>query len=311
MTPKSSLSALITQVLVVCVFLSATTSALVADEIRYDWGTARELSPGIRYTRYEKSDPRMIVANCLRIDLKTRGLKFRTTPRRGEWVEGKAETNRQTVRNFIRRSQMTDRKLVVAVNGDSFAPWPAPFDREDPTDVGGLAVADGEMVSRPAGTPSLVVRKSGKVTIETVTMDQDLSDIETAISGFELCLAKGEVPPSGEDLNPRTGFGLSQDAQFLYLLAIDGRQPASAGATIGDVGRLLKEFGSHMGINMDGGGSTTMAWWDASTSGEDKCKLLSSPVGSGKTYDPAKTKEPFATSERANGNNFGVYYATN
>ena len=291
--------------------VAAANLVLMADEGQYDWTSARDVSAGIRYAHYETSDPRKIVSNCLQVDLKTSGLKFRTTPRRGEWVEGKAETNRQTVRNFVRRSQMTDRKLVVAVNGDSFAPWPAPIDKEDPTDIGGLAVADGEVVSRPTGTPSLVVRKSGKVTIETLTVHDNLSDIETAVSGFGLCLANGEVLPAGDDLHPRTGFGLSQDEQFLYLLTIDGRQPASAGATIGDVGRLLKEFGSHMGINMDGGGSTTMAWWDASTSGEDKCKLLSSPVGSGKTYDPAKTKEPFATSERANGNNFGVYYATN
>lgn len=68
----------------------------------YDWKTARELYPGIRYVRAELSIPRKMVINCLQIDSYTPGLMFYTTSRRSEWVEGKAETNRQTTRNFIR-----------------------------------------------------------------------------------------------------------------------------------------------------------------------------------------------------------------
>lgn len=284
------------------------TAVLQAEENRHDWNSTRQLSPGVRYTHQERTDPRKMAVNCLQVDLNTPDLKFRATPRRGEWVDGKTETNRQTVRNFIRRSQPTDRKLVVAVNADGFSPWPAPVDREDPTDISGLAISDGVLVSRPVGSPSVVVRKSGKVFIDTLTADDDLSEIETAVSGFGLCLANGEALKSGDDLHPRTGIGLSQDERFLYLLTIDGRQPASVGATTEEVGRLLKHYGAHTGINMDGGGSTTMAWWDPSDPSDDKCKLLNSPVGSGKTYDPSKTTEPFRPSERANGNNFGIYY---
>jgi len=268
----------------------------------------RELSPGVRYTRETRNDPRQMVVNCLQVDVKTPGLRFRTTARRDEWVEGKSETNRQTVRNFIRRSQTTDRKLVVAVNGDGFSPWPAPVDREDPTDLSGLAISDGVLVSRPTGSPSVVVRKSGKVTLDTLKADDDFSEVETAVSGFAFCLLKGEPIKSGDDLHPRTGIGLSQDEHVLYLLTIDGRQPESGGATTEEVGRLLKHFGAHSGINMDGGGSTTMAWWDSSDPSDDKCKLLNSPVGSGKTFDPTKTSEPFRPSERANGNNLGIFY---
>lgn len=289
-------------------FVAVASVALQAEEDIHEWKSTQQLSLGVRYTHQERTDPRKMVVNCLQVDLRTPDLKFRTTPRRDEWVEGKAETNRQTVRNFIRRSQPTGRKLVVAVNADGFSPWPAPVEQEDPTDISGLAISDGVLVSRPVGSPSVIVRKSGKVSIDTLTADDDLMEIEAAVSGFGLCLTNGEVLKSGDDLHPRTGIGLSQDEQFLYLLTIDGRQPASIGATTEEVGRLLKHYGAHTGINMDGGGSTTMAWWDRSDPQDDKCKLLNSPVGSGKKYAPSKTAEPFRPSERANGNNFGIYY---
>jgi hypothetical protein len=99
-------------------------------------------------------------------------------------------------------------------------------------------------------------------------------------------------------LHPRTGIGVSDRGRYVYFLTIDGRQSASAGATIEDVGSWLKYFGSYTGTNLDGGGSTTMAWWDPTTSTSN---LLNHPCGSGSysSYD----------SERYNGNNIGIYYA--
>ncbi len=41
---------------------------------------------------------------------------------------------------------------------------------------------------------------------------------------------------------------------------VDGRQPGySEGATLPEMGNLLKAHGAYTGINMDGGGSSTMA----------------------------------------------------
>ena len=61
-------------------------------------------------------------------------------------------------------------------------------------------------------------------------------------------------------------------------MTIDGRQLASDGATTSEVGAWLKHFGAHTGINMDGGGSTTMAWWNPDGSGTNKSELLNFPV---------------------------------
>ena len=50
-----------------------------------------------------------------------------------------------------------------------------------------------------------------------------------------------------------------------------------------------------------------MAWWDINVKGEDKCQLLNSPVGDGDSYDSTGVV-PFAPTERATGNNLGVYF---
>jgi len=284
------------------------TVASAADEPDADWSDARELAPGVLHEVSELREPRPMRIHCLRIDSETPHLNLFTTPRRADWHEGRSETNRETVRNFIRRSRNTEHPLVAAVNADAFSPWPAPYDREDPTDLLGLAVSEGVVVSSPAGTPSFIVDSSGRMRIETLSSDADLTDIDLAVSGFALCLDQGHVLESGTDLHPRTAVGLSQDRRYLYMLTIDGRQPDSQGATVREVGQLLKDYGADTGINMDGGGSTTMAWWNPQASGEDKCELLNVPVGRGQQAEKSEPALPFSA-ERANGNNLGVYFA--
>jgi hypothetical protein len=62
-----------------------------------------------------------------------------TTPRYESWSANATETGRQTTRGFIRASQKTDKKLVVAINADHFSPWPAPWDQETLTNLGSNA----------------------------------------------------------------------------------------------------------------------------------------------------------------------------
>jgi len=305
---KSTFNASLSVTLCLLVFFELSIPTTTAEEGSYNWETAKQLYPGIRYIHTEPSSPRKMVINCVQIDSQTPRLRFYTTPCHVDWMEGKIETNRQTTRNFIRQSHQKSPKLMFAINANAFSPWPAPFQREDPTDVSGLAISTGTLVSRGDGTPSFLVDKTGKLQITTVNADTDLSDIETAVSGFSLCLVEGQAPTSGNDLHPRTGLGLSQDGRYLFLLTIDGRQPSSLGATVQDVGNLLKQFGAHTGINMDGGGSTTMAWWNHSVSGEDKCQLLNNPVGDGESHEARKATDPFVPMERATGNNLGVYF---
>ena len=269
----------------------------------YDWSGTAELYPGIKHVEISTNSPRSMVVDALQIDTTTPELTFHTTERCNPWVLGVTETLRKTTRNFIRESQATSAEVIVAMNADAWEPFNSgEWNLETQTDPLGFAVSDGIVVSHGSGAPSLIFDSNGTASMAGTWFGYELShDVRTAVSGFNFCLSDGVPIPSAGDTHPRTGTGLSQDSRYVYFMTIDGRQPASDGATIQEVGSWLKYFGAYDGINMDGGGSTTMAWWDPSAPGSDKATLLNSPRGAGGWS--------IFNSERAVGNNIGVYYA--
>ncbi len=58
--------------------------------------------------------------------------------------------------------------------------------------------------------------------------------------------------------HPRTGVGISKDSTELYLITVDGRQESSSGMSLKEFGNLMIKEGIYQGLNLDGGGSTTM-----------------------------------------------------
>jgi hypothetical protein len=82
---------------------------------------------------------------------------------------------------------------------------------------------------------------------------------------------------------------------------VDGRQLRSFGATTGELGEWLTKFGAYSGLNLDGGGSTTMVWWNTRLEGDKRAELINYPVGRGSALN-------FTYTERCSGNNLGVYY---
>jgi exopolysaccharide biosynthesis protein len=80
--------------------------------------------------------------------------------------------------------------------------------------------------------------------------------------------------------NARSALGLTADGRYLTMLTVDRTanlaQPSGwQGATDYDVGTILKGFGSSIAINVDGGGSTQLAWWNPSS---NQAELLSNPL---------------------------------
>jgi hypothetical protein len=94
----------------------------------------------------------------------------------------------------------------------------------------------------------------------------------------------------------------------VYWLVIDGRRHASVGATGQEVGEWLLHFGAYNGLNMDGGGSSTMVLWDEKAK-KDKAILVNNPVGSGVDWlelPGLVEKLTYGPTERKVGNNLGV-----
>ncbi len=57
--------------------------------------------------------------------------------------------------------------------------------------------------------------------------------------------------------NPRTAIGYTANNEFI-MVAVDGREHASVGMTLGELARMMKGFGCVNAMNLDGGGSTVM-----------------------------------------------------
>ena len=75
--------------------------------------------------------------------------------------------------------------------------------------------------------------------------------IDWAAEGFEAGFA--------DSLNPRTAVGTTRDGRHLLLVTVDGRQAFSKGVSLTGMALILKRYGAWNAINLDGGGSTTMA----------------------------------------------------
>ncbi|MGW1681122.1 phosphodiester glycosidase family protein [Saccharopolyspora sp. NPDC002376] len=123
----------------------------------------------------------------------------------------------------------------------------------------------------PAGTVVLVGREGGaaelekldvgdRVVVETHLSAAEAPPLDFAVGGFPI-LRDGHPLPDldTKELAPRTAAGVSADGRTAYLLTVDGRSAASTGLSVRETAELLQSFGAVDGMNLDGGGSSTMA----------------------------------------------------
>jgi hypothetical protein len=81
-----------------------------------------------------------------------------------------------------------------------------------------------------------------------------------AISGESVLLKNGRVRVRDDVyLHPRTAVGIDRDSGRVLLVAVDGRQDFSRGLTLVELARLMRRLGAEAALNLDGGGSTTIA----------------------------------------------------
>ena len=57
---------------------------------------------------------------------------------------------------------------------------------------------------------------------------------------------------------PRSAVGVGPGGR-VWLVVVDGRQPASRGVTLGELALLMRDLGAVDALNLDGGGSSTLA----------------------------------------------------
>ena len=196
---------------------------------------------------------------CLRVDLTDPTIHLFATPKCTNCGVDTTAENTSLFRD--------NHHLQVAVNGAFYVPADQPLGT--PQDVRGLAMTEGSVVS-PADDPSravalLFTTNNVPMLVPNNNPPTNTSGIFTAFSGDVLLLLNGQVVPAPNpaDRDPRTAVGISQDRRYLYLMTLDGRQPGwSDGADWYETGLWLQRFGAYHGLNVDGGGSTTMVMED-------------------------------------------------
>lgn len=243
-----------------------------------DWKQARTVAPGVQVCSQAFTAPRLMKAHWMRVDLQTPGLRFASEGRDPDWGKPMPDytngvmlirTRRETCESFLRTERVKGRNMVAAFNSAPWVPWCAPWNHKF-ADPSGLNIADGVVLSDHghAKDPLFVAWKDGRCEIRETLPTNLHAQVAVAHTGFWLLLRDGALtaqarnaPP--QDLHPRMALGVSADKRWLYVLAVDGRQPDwSLGANSADLAALLKGAGACDAINMDGGGSTTLLYWD-------------------------------------------------
>jgi len=134
----------------------------------------------------------------------------------------------------------------------------------------GWHVAEGQVRARPAEArfeAAFVVHASGRATLHA-RLHELPADARFVVSGSALVLERGTPLANPKDTarHPRSAVGLSADGNTLLLVAVDGRQEGhSRGATLAELGELLKSLGATDALNLDGGGSTALVVRDRLT----------------------------------------------
>ena len=289
--------------MIVRIFLwlfALTFAGVAAASPEFDWDTANELHPGIKVIKRKYNRPRLMRVAVMRIDLETPGLRFVTTGRDANWGKPmpdypkmKIATKRITTAEFMLRANRAESAkgapMVVAFNASPWSPWTKPYTHKYGKPLG-LNISNGVKVSdNHPERPSFVVWKNGKVEILDRVDRKQVRRIREAVSGFCMIARNGKILPDAgysKPLMPRMAYGLSRDRRYLYVIAIDGRQKKwSLGATGSETGKILLEAGAWDVINMDGGGSATLCYWDKRKKGpkalnRHNAKGYLRPVGS-------------------------------
>lgn len=151
-------------------------------------------------------------------------------------------------------------KATAAINGGGF------YDKNGTGDGGiplGLVITEGKLVYGELNEKYEIIgfNSDNVFIVGTMTGQQALDrGIRDALSFGPVLVMNGKastVKGSGSGLNPRTAIGQRADGAVL-LLVIDGRQPASLGATYADLIDIMLDFDAVNAANLDGGNSTGM-----------------------------------------------------
>jgi hypothetical protein len=129
---------------------------------------------------------------------------------------------------------------------------------DQPVKIGGLAVTDGRVRSRPdRHRVAFWVDREGVPSFGQPPHPQSARE---GAAGFKMVLRDGKILETEDGVrHPRTAVGLDEDSNILHMVVVDGRQDGlSEGVSTHELAAHMRELGCDHALNLDGGGSSIM-----------------------------------------------------
>lgn len=138
--------------------------------------------------------------------------------------------------------------------------------------IGNMLIPENKAVLSGHGLAESFLNNNVQVG-DTITLCLNLlpsfPKLNQLIGGFPKIVNQGENyvnqgynqeggPGHTYERHPRTAVGFSADSTKLYFVTVDGRQLCSKGMTLIELADFMIDIGITSGINLDGGGSTTI-----------------------------------------------------
>ena len=249
------------------------------------------LYQGVRYHRIPLDTPRPIVVHVVEVDLTVPSNRFFVTP--PDLHGNENQLRARTTTQFVEESG-----VQLAVNGSYFypfemgvTPWHFYPKLGDPVTPVGLTISDGIPYSQNTQQFKVLCFTSQRAFIMP---DHCPDQTQYALSGDAILVENGRSRVNHQTIPyPRTAVGIDQTGQKVWIVVVDGKQWLySEGVTTQELADFFVTLGVDRAINLDGGGSVTLAI----NSADGGVRLLNAPIH---THIPLR--------ERPIANNLGLF----
>ena len=268
------------------------TAAYPAATSSTAWQTTQPFI-GVTYSERVEVQPRPLRMHVAQIDLEAPGIRFKVSPPAGD-----REVIRQSTLEFLKQE-----RAQLAINAHYFLPFPSEdrtawviglaasegrlFSAFESPEQSYALTAFGPALNIDRNNRASIVHHDARQpgdrhVLEPVSLWNVVAGSSQIVTGGRATVPvyrddnhfDGELDPGGpnnySNVKPwadattaRTAIGLSQDRRTLTLFTVDVRG-GSEGMRLSEVAALLiRDFGVADALNLDGGGSTTMAMEDA------------------------------------------------